>query len=204
MEGKSLLTLVRHGETQANLDGVWHGSTDTPLTGRGHAQAERVAKWSLAERRDTVAIYSSHLQRARHTAEAISSLLELEVTVTEELGEYDLGSWEGMTYIHLFEEYRLWHHMKTDPDFAPHGGESPRQVAERLAAALQRIADRHRGQRVIVVTHGGALSLGLAQLLEGDYTAWNKVMDNCAVTELSLHPKPALLSFNETAHLAGV
>ncbi len=200
----TVLTLIRHGETRANLDGVWHGSTDTPLTDRGRAQAERVAKWSLEQRRDAVALYSSHLQRARHTAQAISAALEIELQVSEELGEYDLGEWEGKTYVNLFEEHKLWHHMKSDPDFAPHGGESPRQVAERLASALERIAARHPGRRVLVVTHGGALSLGLAQLLEGDYRAWTKVMDNCAVTDLSLHPKPSLLFFNETGHLAGV
>ncbi|MDJ0851515.1 MAG: histidine phosphatase family protein [Myxococcota bacterium] len=201
---QTVLTLVRHGETQANLDGIWHGSTDTPLTDRGHAQAERVGKWTLEQRPDAAALYASHLQRARHTAAAIARLLGLEVRVDEELGEYDLGAWEGKTYVNLFEEHRLWHHMKSDPDFAPHGGESPRQVAERLASALHRIAAQHPGERVIVVTHGGALSLGLAQLLEGDYKAWTRVMDNCSVTELTLHPKPSLLCFNETAHLAGV
>jgi broad specificity phosphatase PhoE len=204
MSTGSILTLIRHGETQANLDGVWHGSIDTPLTERGLLQAQRVARFAAEHLRQATALYASPLQRARLTAEAIAGGLELELCVDEGLVEYDLGEWEGKTYRDLFEEHKLWHHMKRDPDFAPHGGESPRQVAERITGALLRIAAAHPGERVIVVTHGGALSLGLAQLVDGDYTAWNRVMDNCAVSELAVHPVPQLLSFNRTEHLEGV
>ena len=91
--------------------------------------------------------------------------------------------------------------MKSDPDFAPHGGESPRQVAERFSGALRRIAGGHGGQRVIVVAHGGALAIALGDLIDGDYREWRQVMDNCAVSELVLEPAPDLLSFNHTAHL---
>ena len=204
MSTGSILILIRHGETQANLDGVWHGSIDTPLTERGLLQAQRVARFAAEHLRQATALYASPLQRARLTAEAIASGLELEVCVDEDLTEYNLGDWEGKTYRDLSEEHKLWHHMKRDPDFAPHGGESPRQVADRLAAALLRIAGAHPGERVIVVTHGGALSLGLAQLVDGDYTSWNRVMDNCAVSELAVDPEPQLLSFNRTEHLEGV
>jgi broad specificity phosphatase PhoE len=204
MDAGTILTLIRHGETQANLEGVWHGSIDTPLTERGRVQARRVADFAARQLRDAVALYSSPLQRARHTAEAISADLALELCVDEALTEYDLGAWEGKTYRDLYEEHRLWHHMKRDADFAPHGGESPRQVAARLSGALLRIASAHPGARVIVVTHGGALSLALAQLIEGDYTSWSRVMDNCAVSELAVHPEPRILSFNRTEHLEGV
>jgi broad specificity phosphatase PhoE len=199
-----VLTLVRHGETQANLDGVWHGSTDTPLTARGQAQAGRVAGWAAEHCTDAVALYSSPLQRAHHTAKAVGAELGLEPCVDSDLAEYDLGCWEGKSYRDLNEEHRLWHHMKRDPDFAPHGGESPRQVVERFTAALLRIGDVHRGEHVIVVTHGGALSMGLAKLVDGDYGSWGKVMDNCAVSELVVHPRPELLAFNRTGHLEGV
>lgn len=204
MSAGSILTLIRHGETQANLDGVWHGSIDTPLTERGLLQAQRVAHFAALHLREATALYTSPLQRARLTAEAIASGLDLEVCVDEGLAEYHLGEWEGKTYRDLYEQHKLWHHMKRDPDFAPHGGESPRQVAERFTGALLRIAAAHPGERVIVVTHGGALSLGLAHLVDGDYTSWSRVMDNCAVSELAVHPEPQILSFNRTEHLEGV
>jgi broad specificity phosphatase PhoE len=204
MAPSTVLTLVRHGETRANLDGVWHGSIDTPLTPRGEAQAQRVAAWLLAQRSGLAALYTSPLQRARRTAEAIGRTLGLDLRIDAGLAEYHLGAWEGKTYRELHEEHRLWHHMKLDPDFAPHGGESPRAVTERFTGSLRRIARAHAGERVVVVAHGGALSMGLAQLLDGDYTEWRRVMDNCAVSELVIEPAPALLSFNLKDHLEGV
>jgi probable phosphoglycerate mutase len=198
---QTTLTLVRHGETPANLDGVWHGSIDTELTDRGQRQALRVARYLESRHGDATALYCSPLRRARETAEAIGSALGLAPHLDPDLREYDLGRWEGKTYQELAREHRLWHHMKRDPDFAPHGGESPRGVAVRFSEALGRIAAAHPIQRVIVVGHGGALSLALALLLDGDYTRWNRVMDNCAVSELVLEPTPSLLSFNHTQHL---
>ena len=199
---RTVLTLLRHGETHANVDGVWHGAIDTPLTDRGLAQAARVAARVSESYADVSALYASHLQRARRTAEAIAEAIGLDVRVDSDLSEYDLGSWEGKTYRDLHVEHALWQRMKDDPDYAPHGGESPRQVAGRFTGALRRIAADHPGERVVVVTHGGALSIGLAEILEGDYREWTRVMDNCAVSELVLAPEPSLLSFNLTSHLA--
>ena len=204
MSEQTILTLIRHGETSANLDGVWHGSTDTALTGRGLQQALRVAKHVAECHADAAALYTSDLQRARETARAIGQALALPLVLDARLREYDLGAWEGKTYLELHEEHRLWHHMKRDPDFAPHGGESPRQVTDRFTQALRRIAAAHPGERVLVVAHGGALAMALGALLDGDGGQWRRVMDNCAVSELVIEPKPELLSFNHTSHLAGV
>lgn len=200
----TVLTLVRHGETSANLEGVWHGSTDTALTDRGHAQAARVARFLGDHQSDAVAVYSSPLQRAQHTAARIAGTLSLEPVLDPDLTEYDLGDWEGKTYKELFETHRLWEHMKTDPDFAPHGGESPRRVAERYTEALHRIAARHRGARVIVVGHGGAFSMALAALVDGDYTRWRRAMHNCAFSELCFGVEVSLVSFDRKEHLEGL
>ena len=201
---RAILTLVRHGETSANLEGVWHGSTDAPLTERGVAQAGRVAGWLRQERADATALYTSPLLRARDTARAIAASTGLEPRIDVALAEYHLGAWEGKTYRELHETHRLWDEMRRDPDFAPHGGESRRQVTDRVIGALERIGARHAGERVIVVAHGGALALALAALLEGDAARWGRVMANCAVSELVLDPAPALLSFNRSEQLDGV
>jgi broad specificity phosphatase PhoE len=200
---QTVLTLIRHGETSANLDGVWHGSTDTPLTERGRRQAERVAAFLSEKHADARALYSSPLARARDTASAIAASLKLPLAIDPDLAEYDLGSWEGLTYRELHQTHKLWERMK-EPDFAPHGGETPSRVAERFTGALRRISSTHPGDRVIVVAHGGALSMGLAALLDGDYTQWKRVMHNCAVSELVIEPSPTLLSFNQIAHLEGI
>ncbi len=201
---RSVLTLIRHGETSANVDGVWHGSTDTPLTRRGHSQAQRIADHLGEHHADALALYSSPLRRARETAAPIARRLGLELRIDPDLREYDIGRWEGKTFAELYTEQRFFEHIRRDPDFAPHGGESPRQATGRLSAALERIAASHAGERVVVIVHGGALSMALAHLLEGDYTRWQEVMDNCALSELVLEPEPSLLSFNQTQHLAGV
>lgn len=204
MTKTAVLTLIRHGETSANTGGVWHGSTDTPLSDRGHEQARRVGQYLVDASVSYHHIYSSPLQRARFTAEAIGARLELEINQDPGLTEFDLGSWEGKTYLELHQDYRLWDHMKEDPDFAPHGGESPKQVVDRYVGTLRRIAQAHPGERVIVVGHGGALSMALAELIKGTYTSWGQVMDNCALSELRFEPEPALDRFNFTDHLKGL
>ncbi len=200
----TILTLVRHGETPANLDGVWHGSTDTLLTERGRAQAERVGAYIGETYPESSALYASPRTRTLDTAAPIAQALGLEVQVEPGLAEYDLGEWEGRSYRELAETEKLWERMKTEPDFAPSGGESPIQVRDRMAEALRRIDATHPDERIVVVTHGGALSLVLGDLLDGDYSNWHRIMTNAAVSELELHPVPRLLSFNSTEHLQGV
>jgi len=202
MADRAILTLVRHGQTSANLDGVWHGSTDTPLTGLGRRQATALARWLARHHPDASAVYTSDLQRAVDTARAIAGALGLEPQADPGLREYDLGAWEGITFRELWDRYRLWDRMREDPHFAEHGGETPLEVVERFVGALRRIAAAHPGERVVVVSHGGGLSMALGALLDGHYTKWDRVMGNCAVSELVLEPEPALLRFNLCDHLA--
>jgi probable phosphoglycerate mutase len=204
VEAATVLILVRHGETPANIDGVWHGSIDSALTERGQQQAMRVAKHVGETYTDATAIYTSDLQRARLTADAIGTALGHESRLDPALREYDLGSWEGKTFSELHEVHDFWHYIKLDPDFAPHGGESPRCVADRFTRALRQIADDHPGERVIVVAHGGAFSMAMGSILHGSYTEWHPVMANCGVSELVLDPRAELLRFNYTDHLDGL
>jgi len=198
----TLVTLVRHGETSANVDGVWHGSIDTALTLRGHTQAARVAEHLAETRADASALYASPLARARDTARPIAERLGLSPRLEPDLREYHLGEWEGISYATLAKEHRLFERMQAEPDWQPGGGESARQVAERLARSLLAIAERHPGERVIVVSHGGALTLGLGLLLDESPGAWRRVMSNCAVSDLRFDPAPSVTVWNYVAHLA--
>ncbi|MFQ5613524.1 MAG: histidine phosphatase family protein [Anaerolineae bacterium] len=201
----TILTLVRHGQTEANLSGLWQGATDGLLTARGQAQARQVADYLARLEAEVAALYTSPLRRAHDTATAIGQALGLPPQLEPDLAEYNLGDWEGQTFEALRDTFRLWERTRQDPDFAPPGGESPRQVVTRIVAALRRIAAAHPGRRVVVVSHGGALSLGLALLVGNDPLAWADYrLDNCAVSELVLSPRPHLLTFNETSHLDGV
>lgn len=204
MAAPTTLTLVRHGETAANVDGIWHGSLDTALTERGRQQAERVAAHLAATRADAKALYASPLTRARDTAAAIAARLGLAPRTEADLREYNLGAWEGLSYETLMREHRLFDRMRGEPDWQPGGGESARQVAERLGGRLRAIAAAHPGERVVVVTHGGALTLALGWLIDRELSAWRRVMHNCAVSDLSFDPTPSLLAWNETVHLEGL
>lgn len=202
--GPTIVTLVRHGETSANVEGVWHGSIDTALTARGRSQALRVAEHLARTRADATALYASPLTRARDTAAPIALRLGLTPRYEADLREYHLGAWEGIPYADLAREHRLFERMQADPDWQPGGGESARQVAERLAGRLGAISAAHAGERVIVVTHGGALTLGLGWLLDRDVSTWRRVMHNGAVSDLVFDPEPSLLCFDEVAHLEGL
>lgn len=197
----ALLTIVRHGQTSANVDGVWHGSTNTALTDHGRRQAAAVGAHIAANYQPIAHVYASPLDRAHQTARAIATPLGLTPILDDELVEFDLGDWEGMKFKELTEEKRLFQNMSADPHFAPHGGESPKQVGDRIAGALTRLAAAHPGERIVVVSHGAALTIALGLLLDHHYAEWNRMMKNCAISELAFAPKAELLSFNQTEHL---
>ncbi|HKJ25350.1 MAG TPA: histidine phosphatase family protein, partial [Myxococcota bacterium] len=137
-------------------------------------------------------------------AEPIGRALSLDARLEPGLGEYHLGSWEGLTYEALLKEHELWQNMARDPDWKPHGGESGRDVVERFGAVLDAIGARHAGERVILVSHGAAMSLFMSAALRGRLGEWYEPMHNCAISELVLVPGPELLRFNVADHLEGI
>ena len=200
---QTVLLLVRHGETDANVAGTWQGATDHPLNARGWAQARALGEHIARTYPDVACIYTSPLRRARQTAEAVAEALG-QVPIKEDpaLAEYNLGEWEGLTYEELRYEKRLWDRMREDPHWAPPGGESAYQFAHRVLSAFQRIVARHPGEMVLVVSHGGAIATALALLLDKDGRRWPRYqMSNCGVSQLVFAPQPRLIRFNETAHL---
>ncbi len=200
--GAAKLLLVRHGQIAANAARVWHGSTDSELTDRGHEEARRTAEHLALARPSVRALYSSPLLRTRQTAAAIAARLGLEPRLEPGLAEYGIGELEGVSYATLLDEHRFFDRIRADRDYAPPGGESPRQVVERAIAALERIARAHRGEEVVIVSHGAALGLALGQLIDNDPDRWLEYhLANCGVSELVLEPAPRLLAWNQTGHL---
>ena len=201
-DAAATLLLVRHGQIAANAERIWHGSTDSALTERGREEAARTARHLAGRAPRPVALYTSPLRRARETAQPIAAQLGLDAQVEPGLAEYGIGELEGVSYLALAQEHRFFERIAADPDFAPPRGESPRQVVARVSAALSAIARAHRGERVIVVSHGAALGLALGALLESDANQWQRFhLANCALSELVLEPAPRLLSWNATGHL---
>ncbi|HEX2036583.1 MAG TPA: histidine phosphatase family protein [Chloroflexota bacterium] len=151
------LLLARHGETVWNREGRYQGQRDSALTERGEAQARCLAT-RLADESIAVA-YASDLRRAWQTAEVIAAGRNLSVTRDASWREMSYGAWEGLTRAEIQERFPdAWQRRLANPaGIAPPGGESPLDLQRRVVGALHALAERHPGQSVLVVTHGGAL-----------------------------------------------
>lgn len=164
------IVLVRHGQTEYNREGRWQGSgSDVPLDEVGRAEAARVAA-ALAERFDgwIEAVYTSDLERARETARIVAARFGLETVDEPGLRELSHGRWEGFTHAEVEERWPGEHAAyQADPYHVRRGGgDSYEDLAARLWPALERLADRHRGQRIVAVSHGGPIRLALSRILD--------------------------------------
>lgn len=98
------LLLIRHGQSEANLQGRFAGQYDSPLTELGHAQARRTAEF-IAQNYAVDAVYCSDLQRARATGQHTAARLGLEVISDRGLREIYAGAWEGLPFERMNAEY---------------------------------------------------------------------------------------------------
>ncbi|HSF28991.1 MAG TPA: histidine phosphatase family protein [Candidatus Tectomicrobia bacterium] len=200
------ILLVRHGETDWNASGRIQGHSDTSLNAAGRAQAQRTAR-RLA-REPVRALYSSDLARAFETATVIGEALGLTVLTSPRLRERQYGTWEGLTSAEIQarypDQFAAWRTRVTD--FAPPLGETRGQLLTRGLAEIQRIARRHAGEIVVVVTHGGFCYVLINHILgsvDGDrreFTFGNASIHTLEVTG----DHWSVISMNETAHLLAV
>lgn len=154
------ICLVRHGETPWNAERRLQGHLDVPLNEVGLVQAEATAR-SLAEHR-FAAIYASDLTRALQTAAPSARACRLEARPTPALRERHYGAFQGLTYAEAADRYPdAYHRFKArEPEFSfPGGGESLLVFAARIGSVLTDLASRHRGEQILVVTHGGVLDI---------------------------------------------
>jgi probable phosphoglycerate mutase len=172
----------RHGRTSWNAERRFQGQTDVPLDATGVAQAARAAK-ALA-RLDPARICSSDLTRARATAEALAVLTGLAVHEDTGLRETYAGEWQGLTRTELEERFgtdlQLW---AAGSDIRPGGGETRREVADRVIDAVGRgLVEVESGQTLVVATHGGAARAAIGALmgLPPEHWAALGVLANCA------------------------
>jgi probable phosphoglycerate mutase len=151
--------LWRHGQTIWNVESRFQGQTDIPLDETGEAQAAGAASRLATLRPD--AIFSSDLSRAASTAAPLARLTGLAVTLDKDLRERSGGSWEGLTDKEIAERFPVERRSWNPPD-----GEPTLAVADRVGAALHRIAATLAdGGLAVVVSHGAALRLGMARML---------------------------------------
>jgi broad specificity phosphatase PhoE len=167
------LLLARHGQSDWNRARRWQGFADRPLTDHGRAQAAE-----LAERLADIAldaVYSSDLRRARDTAAAVARAQGLEATTVPELREVNVGSWEGLTReeaeARFPDGFRRWQAGGTGWD----DGESYGEMSSRVLRAVDEIARRHAGGRVLIVAHGGPIRAIHAAALGFEVEAYRRI-----------------------------
>ncbi|GAA4859353.1 histidine phosphatase family protein [Saccharopolyspora rosea] len=164
------LVLWRHGETDYNVAGRIQGHLDSELTETGRQQA-RLAAPAIAEFAPGVAI-SSDLRRARVTAEAFTEVSGTAVKLDKRLRETYLGEWQGLSGAEVEHgwpgQMATW---RSDPTWAPPGGESRVEVAERAAEVVEELDHQHSGT-ALLCTHGGLITALAAKLLGLPLDLW--------------------------------
>lgn len=197
---------MRHGETTWNAEQRVQGQIDVPLSELGRRQAERLAERLAHE--PLAAAYTSDLSRAWGTARIALAGRDLPLIACRELREINLGEWQGLTGAQIRRRWpgkseRFWN---ADPDAAPAGGETRHELQARVVAAIQAIAVGHPGERVLIVSHGGALRALVCWALNADLSASGRLeVDNCGLSILELRPaRPMLVRWNDVAHLEGM
>jgi len=161
------LWLVRHGQTDWNQENRLQGQQDIPLNENGLKQAYRLAE-QLAQIDFDVA-YTSDLSRARSTAEIVLKGREIPLVVDERLRERNFGHWEGLPYEGVRVKFPDEHAARqADPvGYCIPQGESLNDVAVRLCHSAREIHHAYPTGKVLVVSHGHALSI-LKCLAQGD------------------------------------
>jgi broad specificity phosphatase PhoE len=187
--------LVRHGQTDANRNGVLLGRLDPPLNHAGREQAAVVA--ARVELLQPARIVTSPLARAVETAEIVARACGLTVEVDEQLIEVDYGEYDGLPLADLPSDLVMkW---RTDGDFAPPGGESLASVGKRMGAYTTAVLDSLADGAVVAVSHVSPIKAAVLWALGlPDLYAWRLRLDNASITRLAAGPDgPVLLSFNE-------
>jgi len=199
------LFLVRHGQTAWNAAGRAQGHTDIELDEVGLQQAKKL---EIAFRHMPVSrVLTSDLSRARTTAQAIVEATGATLEERVDLRERGFGSWEGDSFTavgvrmeHLAREQNIGRH-----EVRPPGGESFADVWHRLNKVVEEVFTLR--EDTAIVSHGGACSLLLAQLLKGTVeTSRAFRFANTGVTELQRRPEGLFLMirYNDSRHLDGM
>ncbi len=150
------LILVRHGETPHTTEKRFSGSggADPGLNTDGEAQVRAVADWLAPLAEEVDALVSSPLRRTRETAEIIAARLDKQVEVEDGLAEAAFGTWDGLTFREVQQQYPddldAW---LGSMDIAPGGGESFKEIDTRVRRTRDRLLSTYPGKTVLAVTH---------------------------------------------------
>jgi broad specificity phosphatase PhoE len=202
--------LIRHGQSKGNAERRFGGHTATPLSARGHRQAELTARTLKSE--SLTAIYSSDLARAIETARPLSRLTGLPIHDTNAFRERSVGVMEGLTFEAAAQQHPEQYAalLRRDFEHVLTGGESYRQLLDRARQKLDDIIEQNRGGKIAVFSHTGTICI-LALHLMGALDApdlkpvWIS-SGNCGITRFELREDSfvRVLNVNDTSHLSAI
>jgi broad specificity phosphatase PhoE len=172
---ETTLGLLRHGQTDWNIDLRLQGTADIPMNAFGIAQVESAAVELTQHGWDLV--LSSPLGRAKQSAEIVSKVLGIkEVTIEPLLLERSFGIGEGLTYAEWGEKY-------SKLDEIP-GAESASEVARRSRLLLEHITTQFHGAKVLAVSHGALIRFVLSEVTEGKVPPPGERLQNASLHTL--------------------
>jgi len=204
LDSSTRILAIRHGETAWNRETRLQGHLDIGLNERGRAQAKAVAEALRGE--PIAAVYSSDLSRAQDTARALAATTGAAVCLDAALRERAFGHFEGKTWDEIAarwpEDSQRW--RQRDLGFAPGGGESLPVFYERCVGAVLRLADKHPGEQIAIVAHGGVMDClyraGTRQTLQAA-RGWQ--LGNATINRLLYTPEGlSVTGWNDDMHLA--
>ncbi len=199
------LFIIRHCETEGNINRLFQGHIDLPITELGYKQLE-----SLGLRFKDIPfdrLYTSPLKRAVTTAKAVSGDRRIPIIEKGNLIELNGGDYEGKAYTQIGIEYPEFPDMWANRpwEFAPPSGEKMTDGYERIWNAVAEIARENEGKTVGVVSHGGVIRCLLCRLLKGNIEKLAQVPFglNTAVSLIEFdNGTPRLVFFNDDSHLS--
>ena len=198
------INLVRHGETDWNVLGKFQGCMDTVLSKDGILQAEQLKK-RFYDKFDF--IYTSPLKRALKTAEIISESKDNKVNIAPGLREIDFGDWEGLTIREIEtnfpEKFINWRNDELEGPMC--GGDLSIKIASiRAKKTILEITEKHQGENIIIVAHGGIIKAGLIGIFDWKMTMYHKIiLGNTALCKIAFDDSlsPTIIKINDTSHL---
>lgn len=182
------LYLIRHGETEGAEKKRYKGHIDVPLSDNGIMQVKAMSGYVAQNGGKAIkAVYTSDLGRAVKSAEIIAEPLGLKPVIVKGLRERSFGRWEGMSFDEIADKYpdefKAW--ADNPLEFSPMEGESTIEIRDRAMQAFNRLIDKHRGEDIAVVAHGGINRVIICELLriplenifriEQDFAAMNLI-----------------------------
>ena len=163
---------LRHGQAKNNTERILAGRTEgIPLTDRGVQQAEHTAQ--LLEHMNISAIYSSPIQRAKHTAEIVGNHNSIDVQIDDRLIELDMGKFTGMPYDEIFSSHGnvFMKFYNGELEIAHNGVETFSEVKRRVNSIVEHVLEKHPNENVVLVTHMDPIKAMLSSIFELTPTA---------------------------------